>query len=98
MTKISTLEDFIRALRYGPYAWPGGYPLYWITADGEPYEYRTVAETLLGDILNNMMKPEEDRDGYLTPVALDANWEDPALYCAHSGNRIESAYAEDEAG
>jgi hypothetical protein len=28
-------------------------------------------------------------------VALEVNWEDPALYCDHCGNRIESAYVEE---
>jgi hypothetical protein len=27
-------------------------------------------------------------------VACDTNWEDASLYCDHSGERIESAYAE----
>jgi len=27
-------------------------------------------------------------------VAVEANWEDPALYCDCCGARIESAYAE----
>jgi hypothetical protein len=27
-------------------------------------------------------------------VACDTNWEDGELYCDHSGERIESAYAE----
>lgn len=30
-------------------------------------------------------------------VAADANWEDPELYCDECSERIESAYAEDEA-
>ena len=33
------------------------------------------------------------RDGWCV-VALDVNWEDPALFCAHCSSRIESAYAE----
>jgi len=32
--KINTVKDFGEALRNGPYAWPGGYPLFFITADG----------------------------------------------------------------
>jgi hypothetical protein len=30
-------------------------------------------------------------------VACAVNWEDPALFCDHTSERIESAYAEDEA-
>ena len=29
------------------------------------------------------------------PYRLEANWEDPELYSAHSGDRIPSAYADD---
>jgi hypothetical protein len=29
-------------------------------------------------------------------VALEANWEDPDLFCDHCGDRIESAYAESD--
>lgn len=31
-----------------------------------------------------------------TITAADANWEDPDLYCESCGERIESAYAEDD--
>lgn len=31
---IKTVSDFRRAVRIGPYAWPGGYDLYFITSDG----------------------------------------------------------------
>ncbi len=30
-------------------------------------------------------------------TGVDVNWEDPALFCDECGERIESAYAEDEA-
>ena len=29
---INSISDFRRAIHNGPYAWPGGYPLYFITA------------------------------------------------------------------
>lgn len=32
--RISSVSDFRRAVRYGPYAWPGGYDVYGITSDG----------------------------------------------------------------
>lgn len=31
------------------------------------------------------------------PVVADVNWEDPDLFCDECSQRIESAYAEDEA-
>jgi len=32
--KIETISDFRKAMRHGPYAWPGGYPCYFIMGDG----------------------------------------------------------------
>jgi hypothetical protein len=29
-------------------------------------------------------------------IGCDVNWEDPSLYCDHTGARIPSAYAEEE--
>ena len=62
------------------WAWPGGYPLYYL--DNE----------------NNVLCPAcASKDGYESePVACDVNWEDPDLYCDDCGERIESAYAEEE--
>ena len=31
---INSISDFRAAVRNGPYAWPGGYPLYYVTTDG----------------------------------------------------------------
>jgi hypothetical protein len=31
---IDTVADFRKAIRVGPYAWPGGYDLYFMTSDG----------------------------------------------------------------
>ena len=31
---IKSSTEFIKSLEYGPYAWPGGYPLFFITKDG----------------------------------------------------------------
>lgn len=65
------------------YAWPGGYPLFYL------------------DKHDNVLCPrcanEQDPDGDDAPVVGDANWEDPSLYCDECSERIESAYAEDEA-
>jgi hypothetical protein len=32
--QVSTVSDFRRAVRFGPYAWPGGYDIFAITSDG----------------------------------------------------------------
>lgn len=89
--QIQTVSDFRRAVRNGPYAWPGGYPLYFVMADGEALSFaaakanrRLIIEELAYRV-----------SGDWRPVAFEVNWEDANLYCCHSATRIESAYAED---
>lgn len=92
MTQIATVADLAIALESGPYAWPGGYPRYFITSDGAALSFKAVETER-----ENVEESIRDRlsDGWRV-VAVDTNWEDPALFCDHTGDRIESAYAEDE--
>jgi hypothetical protein len=81
------------ALRNGPYAWPGGYPLYFVTSDGAALSFeavRTEYKQVLFSIRHGV------NDGWRV-IAVQVNWEDPDLYCDHTGKRIESAYADGEA-
>ena len=73
-----------------PYAWPGGYPMFAVTSDGAALCHKCcqTERSSIGFTYGT--------DGWAI-AGLDANWEDPSLYCDHCGNRIESAYAEDEA-
>ena len=85
---INSISDFRKAIRNGAYAWPGGYPLYFIASDGEALSFKTAkAERRL--ILEAIR--DHDNSGWRV-VAMDINWEDTELVCAHSGERIESAY------
>jgi hypothetical protein len=83
---------FLRDLKE-PYAWPGGYPRYFITSDGEAmsYDYAEENEDIICEAID-----ERDAGGWRV-VACDINFEDAALYCCGNGKRIASAYAEDEA-
>lgn len=90
---INSISDFRRAIRNGPYAWPGGYPCYFVTSDGASLSWlavqnnrRAILEAIAGKL----------SDGWRV-IGMDINWEDSALYCDDTGERIESAYAEDEA-
>ena len=40
---------------------------------------------------------ESDHDAQWNVIATDINYEDASLFCDHCNERIESAYAEDEA-
>jgi len=89
--RIENIAGFYSALIHGPYAWPGGYPLYFVMADGEAMSFkacRAECKRILDGMANG------DREW--TPVALEINYEDGSLYCCHSNERIESAYAEPE--
>jgi len=89
---INTVKDLKQVLRNGPYAWPGGYPLYFITSDGAALSFQAVRENLrsvLWSIKNGV------NDGWRVQ-AMDINYEDNELYCDHTGEKIESAYGETE--
>ena len=95
MPLLTNLREIKQALRQGPYAWPGGYPTYFITSDGAALSHDAVREQW-----------REVVESYLDRLALHCGWhvtgievnyEDANLYCAHTGKRIPSAYAEDEA-
>ena len=77
-----------------PYAWPGGYPRYFITSDGGALSYGAANEN--ARLIAQAIEDKDSTGGWCV-VACEVNWEDPDLYCDHSGGRIESAYAEDGA-
>lgn len=79
-----------------PYAWPGGYPRYFICADGEALSFAAAREN--AELIREAIG-EHARNGNVgnswDVIACDINWENADLYCAHSNARIESAYADD---
>ena len=88
--RIEILRQVKSAIRQ-PYAWPGGYPLYIVMHDGESLscdaarsEWRQIVFATLHGL----------RDGWRA-IGADINWEDDALFCAHTGARIPSAYGEE---
>lgn len=86
-----TVKQLKEQLRAGQYAWPGGYPLYFIASDGEALSFDAVRENYR-QVIEAIR--DRDRNGWRV-VGCDVNWEDADLYCAHTGQRIESAYAEE---
>lgn len=88
---VNSISDFRRAVRNGPYAWPGGYPVYWLMSDGEACAFGVAKSERRA-----MLEALRDKDnGGWRPISLEINWEDGALFCAHTGARIESAYSEE---
>lgn len=88
---IKSVFDFNKAMFDGPYAWPGGYPLYFIMSDGEALSFKAVEENacLIRDAII-----QKDNSGWRV-VSIEVNYEDDELYCSHSGDKIECAYGED---
>lgn len=74
-----------RVVKYSPV---GSYPVFYVTADGGVLSAEAVE-----DNLDDCCNPE-DRGWFV--AGHDANWENPDLYCDVTGERIESAYAEEE--
>jgi hypothetical protein len=81
MITRSELQSFIRS---GGYAWPGGYPLALLMADGEVIDAQAARENY------RLVRRGNERDW--RPAALFIHWEGEPLVCAHSGREIPSAY------
>ena len=83
-------QELKQALRNGPYAWPGGYPLYFITRGGDVLSFQAVKD-------NYRLVLADMRAGYPNGWGTEwvgVNWEDDDLFCDHTGERIPSAYGE----
>jgi hypothetical protein len=85
-TVIHTVADLKATLRAGPYAWPGGYPLYFVTATGETLSFEGVRDWFAACV-NDINDHSRDRI-----VGCAVNWEDMDMTCAITNARIPSAY------
>lgn len=94
MPYINTVQEFGAVLKQGPYAWPGGYPIYFMTEDGAYISFANAWKERAG-IARAII--DKDKSSGWRVVGYDVNWEDPELFDDHTGSRIESAYAEDDA-
>ena len=88
-----TLQEIKTALRNGPYAWPGGYPTYFINSDGAALSHEAVIEMWHDTVWAHMYN---HRGSGFHIAGIEINWEDGDLTCEHTGKRIPSAYAEGE--
>ena len=88
-----TVEDFQRQLKAGGHAWPGGYPLYFITRDGAALSFEAAKENR--ELICESIA-DDCNDGWQV-VAVDVNWENSDLICDHTGEKIESACGETDA-
>lgn len=89
------------------YAWPGGYPIFYLDGENNCLCPKCANESrakYVEDVLGEMCAWCLGEEVYTSwcmsskelPIAADANWEDPHLYCDNCNQRIESAYADDD--
>ena len=90
--RIENTAQLKATLRHGKYAWPGGYPLYFITSDGCALSFETVRAELR-NVIDSIKR--KINDGWRV-IGCDVNWEDADLVDDHTGNPIESAYGDDD--
>ena len=88
-----TVTDFNAQLESGAFAWPGGYPLYFVMYDGEVMSFAYAKAN--ADLIRESIASNATDDWRV--IGCEVNWEDASLYCCGNNQRIESAYAEDEA-
>ena len=91
--KIENTKKLDEVLKNGPYAWPGGYPLFFITNDGAAVSFEAVKQEI--ESVQDSIDSKCD-DGWQV-VAVEVNWEDENLLCDHTGEKIQSAYGETSA-
>jgi hypothetical protein len=84
-----TIQQFSKDLDES-YAWPGGYPRYFITNDGAALSYKAARENR--QIIEQSIS-EGCNDGWQV-VACEINWQDSSLTCDHTNKPIESAYCD----
>lgn len=72
------------------YVWPGGYPMFYFTADGGILcpDCASAAER------EGLTNDPDDAQWYI--IGANVSWEDAALYCDHCSKRISSAYSEED--
>ncbi len=88
-TPAEILREVKQAIRE-PYAWPGGYPLFIIMADGEALSIEAASDNWRLICQATLAGWRDDWQA----AGVAVNWEDSSLYCAHTGKQIESAYGE----
>lgn len=78
--------------KYPAWAWPGGYPIYYFTAD----DATLCPACANGEHGSEARENHEDKQWRL--VACDVHWEGESVTCDHCGALIESAHGGTEGG
>jgi hypothetical protein len=86
--RVTSVADLKAVLRAGGYAWPGGYPLYFLDRAGDTFSFDGVRANF-----------REYCSGHGIGLAIadlglmvDVNWDDETMFCMVTGKPIECAY------
>lgn len=93
--EINTVKELANAVRQGNYTLLGGYPIYFVCADGGVLSPKAVKDNY--KLIARAVKEKGVYNRSWQVVGFDINWEDPNLYCCDTNERIPSAYAEESA-
>ena len=85
--RLTAAKRFAREV----YAWPGGYPLAAITADGGCL----CADCVKKEWRQICAESFQNTNCGFRIAGVDVNWENPDLYCDHCGKKMESAYGDE---
>lgn len=96
-TEIKHCYQFNLALSEGSHAWPGGYPKFFIMADGESLAFDVAGLPDVAPLIRDAIiaGPNRYMDEWRA-VGVAINWEDNDMVCAHTGQKIECAYPSDD--
>lgn len=84
--RISSIADFKAALRAGPYAWPGGYPVAFIAINGDLVCHDCARE----NVFQVMWSIRDDiRDGwqFCGQTVIEETYDDACSHCSKPFNR-----------
>ncbi len=85
--QIQSLADVKATLRAGPFVWPGGYTIFFMTSDGETLSFDAV-KSEFGQVAWDWLN---DASTGWRVVACDHadNYDPDSLICDHTGEVIE---------
>jgi hypothetical protein len=86
-TVIRTVSDLKATLRAGPFAWPGGYAVYFVTADGALLSFDAVREEFR--TIADAIRRDDARGGWRVSAASSTADNDGEIWCDHTGRTIE---------
>ena len=88
-----TISEFQGRLALGQYTSHGNYAMYFFTNSWECICFKCAEKEKENIVLAIQ---NQDNSSKLQVIGADINWEDSTLYCNECGERIESAYGEEE--